>query len=120
MLGQALALIYFPARLLLRKLEGEGSKYFAGSVDLKRRCHKPRNQVRTTRELAITGAGSAHLFDLGEESVEVLALGTVLFIQSGLHQTPEAKSVVNTHYTATMRALVVLMLRCPKRFSKAV
>jgi hypothetical protein len=34
MLGQALALIYFPARLLLRKLEGEGSKYFAGSVDL--------------------------------------------------------------------------------------
>jgi hypothetical protein len=44
----------------------------------------------------------------------------MLLSQSGLHQTPEAKSVVNTHYTATMRALVVFMLRCPKRFSKAV
>ena len=61
-----------------------------------------------------------HLFDLGEEGVEVLALGTMLFGQSGLHQTAKAKSVVNTHYTAAMRALVILMLRCSKRFSKAV
>ncbi len=30
--------------------------------------------------------------------------------QSRLHQTPEAESVVHTHYTATMRALVGLML----------
>jgi hypothetical protein len=34
MLGQALELIYFPARLLLRKLEGEGSDYFAGQGNL--------------------------------------------------------------------------------------
>ena len=44
----------------------------------------------------------------------------MLFGQSGLHRTPKAKSVVNTHDTATMRALVILVLRCPKRFSKAV
>ena len=34
MLGQALELIYFPARLLLRKLGGEGSDYFAGQGNL--------------------------------------------------------------------------------------
>jgi hypothetical protein len=32
--GKAVGLVYFPARLLLRKLEGEGSNYFAGSGDL--------------------------------------------------------------------------------------
>jgi len=68
----------------------------------------------------IAGDRSAYLFDFGEKSVEVLVFGTVVFSQAGLHQTPEAKSVVNTHYAATMRALVVLLLRGPKRFSKAV
>jgi hypothetical protein len=68
----------------------------------------------------IAGDRSAYLFNFGEKSVEVLVFGTVVFSQAGLHQTPEAKSVVNTHYAATMRALVVLVLRCPKRFSKAV
>ena len=58
----------------------------------------------------IAGDRSAHLFDLGEESVEVVALGAFVFSQSRLHQTPEAKSVVvYTHHAATMRALVVLV-----------
>jgi hypothetical protein len=80
------------------------------------RRFKPRN----TREVTIAGDRSAYLFDFREKSVEVLVFGTVVFSQAGLHQTPQAKSVVNTHDTATMRALVVLLLRCPKRFSKAV
>jgi hypothetical protein len=33
--GQAVELIYFPARLLLRKLGGEGSDYFAGPGNLR-------------------------------------------------------------------------------------
>ena len=49
-------------------------------------------------------------FDFREERVEVLALVAVVFSQSRLHQTPEAESVVHTHYTGTMRALVGLML----------
>ena len=68
----------------------------------------------------IAGHRSVYLFDFGEKSVEVLVFGTVVFSQAGLHQTPEAKSVVNTHYTATMRALVGLVLRCSKRISNAV
>ena len=118
-LGQAPELIYFPARLLLRKLGGEGSEYFAGPGNLtvlsqteKSASKHKRSDDRRDR--------SPQLFDLCEESIEILAFGTMLFSQSGLHQTSEAKSVVNTHYTATMRALVVLVLRCPKRISKAV
>ena len=68
----------------------------------------------------IAGDRSAYLFDFREKSVEVLAFGTVVFSQAGLHQTPQAKSVVNTHYTATMRALVGLVLRCSKGISNAV
>ncbi len=61
-----------------------------------------------------------YLFDFGEKSVEVLVLGTVVFSQSGLHQTPEAKSVVNPHYTATVRALVVLVLGVPNESVRPV
>ena len=57
---------------------------------------------------------SADSFNFGNEIVWILALGAVLFSQSCLHQTPEAKSVVHPHYTAAMRALVVLMLGCSK------
>ena len=58
----------------------------------------------------IAGDRPAHLFDLREESVEILALGAFVFAQPSLHQTPEAKSVVvHTHHAATMRALVVLV-----------
>ena len=58
----------------------------------------------------IAGDRSAHSFDFGEERVEVLDLRAIIFSQSRLHQTPEAKSVVvYTHHAATMRALVVLV-----------
>jgi hypothetical protein len=59
-------------------------------------------------------------FDLREERVEVLALVAVVFSQSRLHQTPKAESVVHTHYTATMRALVGVMLLYSKWISNAV
>jgi hypothetical protein len=62
----------------------------------------------------IAGDRSAHLFDLREQGVEILGFGTFSFREPCLHQTPEAKSVVHTHYTATMRALVGLMLGCSK------
>jgi hypothetical protein len=53
---------------------------------------------------------TTYLFDFGEERVEILALGAVVFSQSRLHQTPKAKSiVVHTHHAGTMRALVVLV-----------
>jgi hypothetical protein len=58
----------------------------------------------------IAGDRSAHLFDLREESVEILAFGAFVFAQPSLHQTPKAKSVVvHAHHAATMRALVVLV-----------
>jgi hypothetical protein len=104
-------LIYFPARLLLRNwgvkvpiiLQDEGIN---GTVTIRR--FKPRN----TREVTIAGDRSAYSFNLGEESVEILALGAVLFSESRLHQTPEAKSVVNSYHAATVRALVVIVRRC--------
>ena len=58
----------------------------------------------------IAGVESAHLFDFGEETVEILALGALLFSQPRLHQTPEAKSVVHPDHAATVRAFVVLVL----------
>jgi len=76
-----------------------------GTVTIRR--FKPRN----TREVTIAGDRSAYSFNLGEESVEILALGAVVFSQSRLHQTPEAKSVVNSYDAATVRALVVLARR---------
>jgi hypothetical protein len=77
---------------------------------ISRHCHNPKIKLRNTREVMIAGDRSAHLFDLGEESVEIVALGASVFAQPSLHQTAEAKSiVVHTHHAATMRALVVLV-----------
>jgi hypothetical protein len=60
----------------------------------------------------IAGDRSAHLFDFGEEIVEVVGLGAFTFAQPSLHQTPEAKSVVvHTYHAATMRTFVVLVWR---------
>jgi hypothetical protein len=62
--------------------------------------------------MTIAGIRSAHSFDLGEESVEVVALGAFVFAEPRLHQTPEAKSVmVHAHHAATVRALLVLVRR---------
>jgi hypothetical protein len=44
---------------------------------------------------------------------------TFFFSQSRLDQTPEAKSVVNSHHAATVRALVVFVVASGKRISKA-
>ncbi len=68
----------------------------------------------------IAGDRSGHLFDFGEESVEVLALRAIFFSQSCLHQTPEAKSVGHPYHAATVRALVVLVRGRWKGISKAV
>jgi hypothetical protein len=57
----------------------------------------------------IAGDRSGYLFDFGEKSVEIFVLGAVVFSQSRLHQTPEAKAVVHSHHSTTMRALVVLV-----------
>jgi hypothetical protein len=57
--------------------------------------------------------GAAHLFYLGEQSVEVLTLGSFVLGQPGLHQTPQAKAVmVYTHHAATMRAFIVVVRGC--------
>jgi hypothetical protein len=61
-----------------------------------------------TQEM-IAGDPSAYLFDFGEKSVEILALGAVVFSQSRLHQTSEAKSIVHSHHATTVRTLVVLV-----------
>jgi hypothetical protein len=66
----------------------------------------------------IAGDRSTDLFDLGEESVEILAFGAVVFSQSRLHQTAETKSVVHPHHAATVRALVLLVRRRWKGISK--
>jgi hypothetical protein len=61
----------------------------------------------------IAGDRSGDSFDLREESVEILDFGALVFSQSGLHQTAEAKSVmVHTYYSATMRTLIGFMLGC--------
>jgi len=82
--GWALGFVYFPARLLLRKLGGEGSEYFAGRGNL---TALSQTEELRSKYKGINDAGdrSAHLFDLCEKSVEVLAFGTVVFSQSGLH-----------------------------------
>jgi hypothetical protein len=77
--------------------------------EILRRCHNPKIKLRNTKEATIAGDRSIRLFDLGEEGVEVLALGPVIFSQPRLHQTAKAKSVVHTHHAATVRALVVLV-----------
>lgn len=63
---------------------------------------------------------SEHSFDLGEEGVEVLALGPVIFSQPRLHQTAKAKSIVHTHHAATVRALVILVRGRGKGISDAI
>ena len=68
----------------------------------------------------IAGDRSAHLFDFGEERVEVLDLRAIVFSQARLHQTSKAKSVVHPHHAATVRALVVLVRGRWKGISKAV
>ena len=57
----------------------------------------------------IAGDRFAHLLDFGEKGIEIFALRAVVFSQSRLHQTPEAKAVVHPHHSATVRALVVLV-----------
>jgi len=66
-------------------------------------------EFRNTRKAMLAGDRSAHLFDFGKKSVEIFALGAVVFSQSRLHQTPEAKSVVHPHHATTVRTLVVLV-----------
>ena len=68
----------------------------------------------------IASPSSTYLFNFGKEGVEILDLGAFAFREPRLYQTPEAKSVVHPHHTATMRALVGLMLGRPKRISHAV
>jgi hypothetical protein len=68
------------------------------------------DQAPKYKREAIAADRAAHLFDLGEQSVEVLTLRSFVLGQPSLHQTPQAKAVmVYTHDAATMRAFVVLM-----------
>ena len=69
--------------------------------------------------MMIAGARSVHLFDFREESVEVRDLRAIVFSQTRLHQTPEAKAVVHSHHAATVRALIVLVWGRWKRISRA-
>jgi hypothetical protein len=86
---------------------GEGSDYFAGS-GINGTVTIGRSSSEIERE-PIAADRSAHLFNLGEERVEILALRAGLFSQSRLHQTAQAKSVMRPHHTATVWALVVVM-----------
>jgi hypothetical protein len=81
---------------------------FNGTVTIR------RSSSKIQREVTIAGKQSGDSFDLREESVEILALGTFVVSQSGLHQTTEAKSVMlHAHYSAAMRTLG-FMLGCSK------
>jgi hypothetical protein len=82
--GEAVALIWFPARLLLRKLGGEGSDYFAGAGDLTG-LSQSENQAPKDRRNLSAADRSAQLLDLGEVTVEILAFGSFILAQPGLH-----------------------------------
>ena len=62
-LERPVGFVSFPARLLLRKLGGEGSEYFAGRGNLTA-LSQTEESSPNTGELAIAGDRYAHLFDL--------------------------------------------------------
>ena len=59
------------------------------------------------------------LFDLREEGIQIFPLAAFLLSESGLHQTPQTKSVMHAHYAATVRAFVVIVRGSRHRVSKA-
>ena len=59
-------------------------------------------------------------FDFGEERVQTLASAVFIFGQSGLEQTPDAKSVARVQRGVTVRTLVRLERNRRKRISEGV
>jgi hypothetical protein len=109
--GGAVGFVEFPARLLLRKLGGQGSNYFAGRGNLTA-LSQSEDQAAKYKRSDDRRRAIKQSFDFREQSVEILAIGAFVVGQPGLHQTTEAESVmVHTHHAATVRTLLVLVRR---------
>jgi hypothetical protein len=100
----------FPARLLLRKLRSEGSKYFVGTPNLPNRDNSKRDPKIVCQGAIDQGccARPHHLFHLREKGIEILIPGAFALVQSCLYQAPEAKALTHAHHAGTMRTLVRL------------
>ena len=77
-LGGAVGFVWFPARLLLRKLGGQGSNYFAGPGNLTA-LSQSEDQAAQYNRSDDRGRAIKQSFDFREQGVEILALGAFVF-----------------------------------------